>query len=326
MLTGQFPSVDGADSLYSPRRTVLDTILVEAARKAGAEVREDYLVEDIEFSEGRVVGVAGRPRHGTRIVESAPLVIGADGKHSLVARAVKAQAYREHPPATFACYTYWSGVPLSGGALYHRHGRAAAVFPTNDNLTMMLAIAPTAEFTALRTDLPGHYRTTLSRFGDLGDRMQAGRQEERLRTTPDLPHGFRVPHGPGWALVGDAGLVLDPITAQGISNAFRDAELLAGMVASNVQMGRPAGYDLAGYRQQRDASAGPMFDFTTSLARLAPAGRLRRRVLAAIAARPQETRDFLGVFAGAVPARAFFAWPRILRLLAQRQPRGRTPA
>jgi flavin-dependent dehydrogenase len=254
VLAGTFPTIAGASSLYSPRRTVLDQILVTAARQAGAEVREGFVVDELVFDAGRVAGIAGRHRGGARRVERSALVVGADGKHSLVARTVAAKGYREHRPATFACYSYWSEVDTSGGALYHRPGRAAAIFPTNDGLTMALAIAPAAEFGVHRHRLEAHYLETLSGFGDVGERLRAGRRAERLRTVPELPQTFRTAYGPGWALVGDAGLVLDPITAQGISNAFRDAELLAAVVAANVHAGRPADHGLRGY----SASATPL--------------------------------------------------------------------
>ncbi len=84
---------------YAPRRTVLDKILVDAADEAGAEVREAFTVEGLEFDAGRVVGIRGRGRDGRTVVERASIVVGADGRHSMVAEAVGAEAYDERPPA-----------------------------------------------------------------------------------------------------------------------------------------------------------------------------------------------------------------------------------
>jgi 2-polyprenyl-6-methoxyphenol hydroxylase-like FAD-dependent oxidoreductase len=300
-LVGRFPAYEGVDALYSPRRTVLDALLVDAARQAGAEVRENYLVEELRWAGGRVVGIRGHERGAAPRDESAALVVGADGKHSLVARAVAARRYRYRPAATLACYTYWSGVSQGGrGELYQRPGRAVAAFPTNDGLTMVYVAAPVAELPAFRADVPGAYLRTLDRCGDLGERVRAGERAERWRTTPDLPSAFHVPHGPGWALVGDAGLVLDPVSAQGISNALRDAELLAA-----------AGTRLAGYHRARDRASRPMARLTAQLARLTPPGRAQRAVLRALAARPGEVDRLLGVFAGTEPV------PGALRMVGQ---------
>ena len=211
VLDGRFPAYGGVDALYSPRRTLLDTILVEAAREAGAEVWENFRVTQLTGSGNRVTGIRGSARGRPEATQTASLVIGADGKRSLVASAVGARRYRERPVRSFASYSYWSGLPVSGGELYQRPGRAVAVFPTNDELTMVYVAAPMTEFASARADLEGHYLRTLDMCGDLGERVRSGSRAERLRTTPDQPNTFRCSHGPGWALAGDA---FAQITAQ----------------------------------------------------------------------------------------------------------------
>jgi 2-polyprenyl-6-methoxyphenol hydroxylase-like FAD-dependent oxidoreductase len=304
-LAGRFPAHEGVDALYSPRRTVLDAVLVDAARQAGAEVRENYFVECLEWTDGRVVGIRGHERGGAPGTETARLVVGADGKHSLVAKAVAARRYRYRPAVTLASYTYWSGLDGDRGELYQRPGRAVAAFPTNDGLTMVYVAAPVAELPAFRADLEGRYLATLDRCGDLGERVRAARRAERWRTTPDLPTAFHVPYGPGWALVGDAGLVLDPISAQGISNALRDAELLATAVAG--------GTGLAGYHRARDRAARPMAGLTARLARLRAPRWWERAMLASLARRPGQVDRLLGVFAGIEPMQQY-----VLRSLVSR--------
>ena len=314
VLEGSFPAYDGADALYSPRRSVLDALLVNAARAAGAEVREHFRAEELVWSEGRVAGIRGSDRGGASAAEAARLVVGADGKHSFVAGAVRAARYRERPARSFACYTYWSGVPLAGGELYQRPGRAVAVFPTNDDLVMAYLAAPLTQFAAFRGDIEGSYLTTMDRCGDLGDRIRSGTRAERLRTTPDQPNTFRRPHGPGWALVGDAGVVMDSISAQGISHAFRDAELLADAIVAGLGGARPLRAALAEHWRRRDRAIRPMYDFTVRLAGFAPrpADRL---LLASLAGRPAEIDQFLGAFAGVVPIEEYLAPGNVLRIL-----------
>jgi flavin-dependent dehydrogenase len=291
---------------------MLDAVLLDAARAAGAEVRQGSTVQGLVFDgDGRVTGV----RSGPSTVDTAAIVVGADGKRSTVAAAVRARRYRERPVATLACYTYWSGVPLAHGELYQRPGRAAAAFPTNDGLTLVYVAAPIDELPAFRGDAEPAYLASLDRCGDLGERVRAGRREERLRTTPDLPNTFRAPHGPGWALVGDAGLVMDPVSAQGIGNALCDAGRVAAAIVAGLGGSAPLGPSLERARRVRDATLRPMFDFTAELAALRGPSRADRRVLAAVRDRPDEVERFLGVFSGVVPLRRYRSVANARRLL-----------
>jgi 2-polyprenyl-6-methoxyphenol hydroxylase-like FAD-dependent oxidoreductase len=317
-LTGRFLPFDGVDALYSPRRTVLDTMLVEAARTAGAEVRENFLVEDLVWAEQRVVGIRGFERGSPPVTETAPVVIGADGKRSLVARRVNAESYRQREIGTFACYTYWSGVHTDGGELYQRPGRAVAVFPTNGDLVMIFVEAPLSDFGAFRADTEAAYLATVDHCGDLGKRVRDGVRAERFRSTPDLPHTFRQSYGPGWALVGDAGVTMDPVSAQGITNAFRGAELLCDAVVQGLTGKRGLAAALAQYQHRRDAAFSAMYSLTAELARLRPPTPLQRRLYAELANRPGEIDRFLDVFAGVTPAKDYFMSANTLRMLGVR--------
>ncbi|GAA1865744.1 NAD(P)/FAD-dependent oxidoreductase [Asanoa iriomotensis] len=306
VLEGRYPAVDGVDALYGPRRTLLDAALVDAARAAGAEVREGFAVEELTRDpEGRITGIRGRLRgegrgrgpDSGRMTATARLVIGADGKRSMTAQAVGAGSYHVRQPVTFACYSYWSGVDVPPGSIHVRSGLTVPAFHTNDGLVMIAMFAPMAEFDRFRADPEAGYLAALDRCGDLGERVRAGVRAEPFRLAPDVPNLFRTPHGPGWALVGDAGVVMDPVAGQGISNAFRDAELLAAAVVRGLDGG---GLDeaLAGYQRERDAAALPVFAMTRALATLRVSGG-QRLLLSAIADDPAETSRFLGVLAGA---------------------------
>jgi 2-polyprenyl-6-methoxyphenol hydroxylase-like FAD-dependent oxidoreductase len=318
VMDGRFPAHEGVDALYSPRRTVLDTILVEAAREAGAEVRENFRVTQVTGSGGRVTGIRGAARGRPEVTETASLVIGADGKRSLIAGAVGARRYREQPVRSFASYSYWAGVPVSGGELYQRPGRAVAVFPTNDELTMVYAAAPMTEFASARADLEGHYLRTLDLCGDLGKRVRSGRRAERLRTTPDQPNTFRRSHGPGWALAGDAGVVMDSVSAQGMTHALRDASYLSAAVVAGLGGSRPLAGALHDHQRRRDQAIRGMYDFTLGLASFPPVTPGQRRFLAAVAADQQETDRFLGAFAGIVPPEQYFTLRSVVRILGSR--------
>jgi 2-polyprenyl-6-methoxyphenol hydroxylase-like FAD-dependent oxidoreductase len=326
VLDGQFPAYEGVDALYSPRRTLLDTILAEAAREAGAEVRENFRVTQLTGSGGAVTGIRGSARGRPEVTETASLVIGADGKRSLVAGTAGARRYREQPARSFASYSYWSGVPLSGGELYQRPGRAVAVFPTNGELTMVYVAAPMTEFASARADLEGHYLRTLDLCGDLGERVRSGSRAERLRTTPDQPNTFRCSHGPGWALAGDAGVVMDSISAQGMTHALRDASYLSAAVAAGLDGSRPLAGALHDHQRRRDRAIRGMYDFTLRLAAFSPARPAQRPFLAAVAADQQETDRFLGAFAGIVPPEDYFTLGTAVRILGSQGVRKLTTA
>ena len=317
VITGRFPEYDGADFMCSPRRTLLDKVLVDAARAAGAEVRENFTVDELLQDNETVTGVRGREKGAPVVTEQGRLVIGADGKHSLVAGAVRARAYRAKPPQSLAFYTYWEGVPVTGGAMYGRPGCALGAWPTNDGLLMTYLAWPIARFSEFRQDVEGNFLRTLDAVG-LGERFRAGRRAERFRGTPDLPSYFRQPYGPGWALVGDAGLLLDPITGQGIGHAFRDAELLADAVADGLGGIRPLDQALGQYHRARDKAARPMYDFTARIAALNPPAPAEIALFQALSQRQEDSDAFFGALTGSVPMREFMSPKNIIRLVGVR--------
>jgi 2-polyprenyl-6-methoxyphenol hydroxylase-like FAD-dependent oxidoreductase len=317
--SGHYPHYEGVDAVYSPRRTVLDTILVAAARAAGAEVIEGFDATDVLMSEGRVTGIRGAERGTGRpaVDISAPLVIGADGKHSLVARRVGARTYEERPSRSGALYAYWEGLAIDGGEMYARRNRAIGVWPTNDGLAITYVAVPAGEFGAFHADVDHQMLATFDLAGDLGERIRAATRVEHVRATPDVPNAYRQPYGPGWALVGDAGLVMDPITGQGIGHALCDADSLSAALIDGLSGARPLDEALAAHHAARDARTHAMYDFTTELAsfRPKPGGELLFR---SIARDQQRIDDFLGVLSGAVPMAEYFAPRNLARLVGVR--------
>jgi flavin-dependent dehydrogenase len=316
-LTGTLPVVDGVGTLLSPRRTRLDHLLLRAAEAAGAEVADDVTVDGLVVDRRRVRGVRGRNRSGRQVTVSADLVVGADGKNSHVARLVGAATSRHRPITTVALYSYWSAVPLEHAELHHGRGFAAAAFPTDEDLTVLFTAVPIAALPQVQTHAEGVLLGVLDRCADLGERVRSGRRAERVRATPDVPNVVRESHGPGWALVGDAGLVMDPVTAQGISNAFLAAELLDAAVGSALDAGLPIDARLGDYERARDAAIGGMFDVTVGLAQLRPS-RLSATMVRQAARTRAESDRFLAFFSGALPARTYLSPPSVAALLGWR--------
>ena len=197
-LWGLAPAAGGVREGYGPRRTVLDTLLVEAAVEAGAELREAFAVQDLIWDDGRGGRCSRPPGGGRAVTERAQIVVGADGPRSFVARSVQAPAYDTLLGRTVCYYSYWSGIPTDGVEMYARAGRFLFALPTNDGLTLVGAVWPVGEFESVRANLEGSLLETLETHApDLAERVRAGRREARLAGSGDLPFFFRRPFGPG---------------------------------------------------------------------------------------------------------------------------------
>jgi flavin-dependent dehydrogenase len=315
-LTGCPPPLDDVATGYGPRRTVLDKILVDAAVEAGAELREKFATQEVCFEGSRVTGIRGRTRNGTSVAEKARLVIGADGLHSLVARMVGAAMTYEKPTVACAYYTYWSGVSVGGVELYPRDRRFTVAFPTNDDLVCTFIEWPKDEFHVVRTDVEGHYWKMLELAPGLAERLRSGRRAARFIGTAKLPNFFRKPYGPGWALGGDAGHHKDPNGAHGISDAFRDAELLADAVDKGFSGRQPLEEALAEYERQRNQAALPAFELNFQFATLQPPPPEMQALLGALRGNQLETDRFIGAMIGTVSIPKFFATANIQRVLS----------
>jgi len=301
-LSGPIPPLDGIAEMRCVRRTVLDSILVDAAVEAGADLREAFVVRELLFDGDRVVGVRGRDVGGADVVHTARLVVGADGLHSGVAAAVEARHYGERPPATWSCYAYWSGVTLDRVVIHLAESRWVAAYPTNDDLVCVSVAWPVAEAGSFRANLEASFLATVDLVSGLADQVRAGTRVRPFVGTADLPNFFRASHGPGWALVGDAGYHKDPLLAQGISDAFRDAELLAEAIDSGLSGLQPLEHALVGYEERRNAAAMPGYELNERLARLGGPTDDLSRLVRDPEHNAADAKRLQGVLVGAVPA------------------------
>ena len=293
---GRPEPVDGTAAMYCPRRTVLDKLLVDAAREAGAEVREGALVRDVIRESGRVVGV-----RGDGFEERAAVVVGADGMTSGIAEAVGAAMNPSHPSLTCGFYAYWSGVPTDGVEFYVRAGRDILVFPTHDGLTCVWVGRVNEQWPAYRADIEGQYLSGLD--AAVLDRVQRGRRETPFKGTHRLPNFYRDCAGAGWALVGDAAYHRDPLTGMGIGDAFLGAKLLAEAIDRGL--GSDLDVALKGYQETLREKTAAVFEYTLMSAALKdpePQARLNR----AIAADPDLTQRFMNVLGGSASFRTLF--------------------
>ena len=317
-LTGR-PGTADEPASYGPRRTVLDKILVDAASSSGADVREGFTVEDVVVDDGRVTGIRGHDKGGETVTEKAKVVIGADGRHSLVARDVKPEQYNEKPPLLAGYYSYWSGLPMEGRfEAYDRGTRSFAVWPTNDGLTLVVGGWPVAEFDENKKDIEGNFMKMLDLVPSFAERARAGKREDRFYGA-FVPNYFRKPYGDGWALVGDAGYNRDFITAQGISDAFRDAELCANAVHESFSGTRSFNEAMGEYQSKRDKQVGAIYEFTCDFAKLQPPPPERQQLMGAVYGNQEAMDDFAKVFGGIVSPAEFFSEENVGKIFAAAQ-------
>lgn len=248
---------DGVDALYAPRRTVLDPMLVDAARDAGVEVVHGRSVVSLLRDDGHVrgAGIAGADRQVTEV--SADLVVGADGMRSRVARILDTGYDYIAPHAASSIYGYWRELGVRGYHWFYDREVSIGTIPTNEDETCVFVLIPQRSFNERSDGLEGLFHDALSRVApDLAERLESSSDGVKLRAFAGAAGFLRPATGPGWALVGDAGYYRDPITAHGITDALREAELLTRAFVHGGHEG------LWGYRASRDERVRGLLDVT----------------------------------------------------------------
>jgi flavin-dependent dehydrogenase len=288
---------------------LLDKILIDGAAAAGVEVREGFAVTDLIFEDNTVTGVRGS------VSERARLVIGADGLHSHIAKAVHPEQYNEKPPLNAAYYSYWRDLPMEGRfETYIRPNRAFAAWPTNDDLTLVVFGWPFAEYPVIKHDPEHHIEEIVKLAPAFAERIRGAQRVEHLRGS-FVHNFFRKPYGPGWALVGDAGYNKDYITAMGIQDAFRDAELCATAVEDAFTGKRSFDDAMRDYQLTRDQHVLPMFDLTTEFATLEPPPPELQQLFAAMHGNQIAMDGFARMMAGVTSPAEFFTDENLATIL-----------
>ncbi len=299
----------GVDIMVAPRRRVLDGLLADAAVASGARLRTGVTATGVlRSADGRVDGITARTADGARLELSARFVVGADGLRSRMAEHVGAEVLDSFTSGSSIYYTYVAGLASNAFEFHLAPGAFTGVFPTHDGEACVWICRPTAALGSVRAAGAGRVAAFLGELDacapDLARRVRAGGVEAPVRGVADLPNHIRRPHGPGWALVGDAGYHRDPITGHGITDAFRDAELLATALDAAIREPATEADAMATYHRTRDAMLRETFDLTRALTRFPPVDRFvalqiqlsesLEREAALLAALPRRTAEVIG--------------------------------
>lgn len=305
---------------WAPRRIVLDQILVSAAIQSGVELRERTTLVAVRTSsarESQFTLVTLRAPGGRTYDLTTPLLIGADGRSSAVAHLVEAPMVEQRPPLQGGIFGYWRDVPVDGVVVNTRNGRTTYAWPTNDGLTLVGLNVPVPEFQAVRSDPQRHLFEALDRVGaPYTAAVRSASRVGRWVGLAGISTFYRRSHGPGWTLVGDAGYSLDPCSAQGISDAFRDADAVSRAVMAGFADGS-LDEQLDLFEREREVATRAICELTYQMSDISvPPPPAALALYRAIAADQTETDRFFGVLAGTVRVAEFFAPERITQMMA----------
>jgi flavin-dependent dehydrogenase len=260
----------GVDLLVAPRRYVLDTILADAAADAGAELRLGVTATGLRRGpDGRVRGLLARDATGESVELSARFVVGADGVRSRIADQVGAPVQEHHRADNATFYAFFRDVDLGAFEFHVGDSALAGVFPTHGGEACVWICCPAGVTARLRGAGSARAAALVDLIATaspaLAERLRRGRVASPVRGAIGLPNHVRRPAGPGWALVGDAGYHRDPITGHGITDAFRDAELLARALGRCLRGETGEAEALGQYQRRRDDALRETFDITRAL-------------------------------------------------------------
>ena len=273
-------AITGAPVL-SVRRPKLDQVLSGAAAKAGAEVRTQTAVTGLVLDRGRVCGVttaSGELR--------APLVVGADGTRSAVAKLVGAREYFPTPNGRLFMWAYYEADPTNGEMWIGKiDDYAYLVTPTDAGLTLVGACPSIDRRDEARANREAVYEAGVRAWPELHDGVAGARREGPIHTMANMHGFFRASAGPGWVLTGDAGHFKDPTPGQGIADALRQAEKLAGVIVRALDGSAPSpDQALTEWWRWRDEDAWEMYWFAHDMGAAGPTPPLLRQVQRRIAA------------------------------------------
>ena len=306
---------DGMSTSYAPRRHVIDNLLVEEAKAAGVEFKHGCKVLGLLTEDDRIVGLRYLNKQGDTVEAHAKIVVGADGINSTIAELTEAETYNHHDKSQQIFFSYFKGAEFPDVEFYSRPGRMGFAWATNDGEVVAGFCCRGADAKTMTGDIDGHYWKELEAMSPtFHARLKSATQTVPVRTG-GTPSFMRTAGGKGWALIGDAGLNMDPVTASGISNAFIQAEMLAEAIASGLK-DSDLDQKVSAFGEARDARFGPYFAFTADLARLDP--EVPEEVMQLFMSLPGQQDDidaYFGVFAQTVPVMEFFDPANVTRII-----------
>jgi len=318
-----YTAVDGFNYGMCPRRTVLDNILVETARAAGAEIREATKITGVEWKGGRVSAVTWSDRKGNTGTIDTKLLIGADGRRSTVAELVgAAKPYRRNENGRGLVFMYVDD-PYPADSVERqtlmqwRVGDTLGMyFPTCDNGGLVLFMPPREQIADFDQGLV-HWNENMEKYPLLKARIAGGAPRTKLRKAADPFSYFRRSSGPGWALVGDAGHFKDPVIAQGVRDAIYYGRRL-GLTAA-AALDNPTWLDrrLYEWELKRDRECIVSYHFALRLSLTHPVSPVELEMWKNLEPNYDRSRQLGDTFSRKVSAESLLSYPNLIHWTAK---------
>ena len=289
------PAAPGGGFGLTPRRDVLDKLLVDHAVKAGAEFRQRTRAESLLWEDGRVVGAVIRTAGGEPEEVRATFVVGADGKASRVAEWTGAEKYHEVPALRPAYYAYFNGfepLPEPTTEIFFGGDEITFIFPMRPDETCIAIEMQPEAFEEFRQDARGGLLARLKLRPQLEKRLRGAEIEGKVIGVRGVENYFRKPFGPGWALAGDAAYLKDPVTGLGVGDAIRGSLMLAPVLGAALE-GAEWETTMAAFQQARDTYFQPMYQATLAMTRMSDPDFEALGWLRAVAGNPIAARTLL---------------------------------
>jgi len=249
-----FAGAEAGRAALGLSRYRLDHLLVQRAVAAGATLVEGAHVRGVLVEEGRVVGVEATIGSGRRERLRAPLVVGADGRHSVVARQLGLASPLRWPRRTGLVAHYRGVSGLAGqpwGEMHVAHHGYAGLAPLEDGVTNVAFVADAAAVAGREGNLVDFFEAGLAAMPGVARRLAGADRVGGIRGVGPMAQRSRRAAGDGFLLVGDAASFLDPFTGEGIYEALRAAFLAAPVASAALRAGDTSAPALAPYRAAR---------------------------------------------------------------------------
>lgn len=266
-----------------PRRARLDGLLQDAAVAAGAELRDRTMVERLLFEDGRAVGVVAR-RGGSEAPLRTDLVVGADGRRSLVAAEVGAGEYMGYDAPRAMYWAYWDMPEAWHTERYpfdmyvaHVGPHVRVIFQTDHDQLLIGSLPSVREARPWKHHPLDALTANLAQDEFIGPLIAGRLPASSVRGTLKERYFFREGAGPGWALVGDAGHHKEFVVGDGITEALIQARSLAAAI------GRGSDVALQRWWRERDVKALPGYFWGRDEGSLDPPTELESLVVARVA-------------------------------------------
>jgi geranylgeranyl reductase family protein len=298
------------DHALAIRREVFDRILVERARALPVEVRERHRVTGLIVEGGAVAGVKVEDADGAPMEIRSRLVVGADGRASVVARALG--LLRPHRLKRLALIRHVSGIEGLGdrGEIYVDPPDYSILNPAAPGIVNVSLVVPLAHAKPYGGRLEMFMDARLRQLRHVAPRLAGMKAEGPVMAMGPLAYRVSEPRVGGVLLAGDAAGFYDPFTGEGLYTALRSAELLAEVAHPALSSGDVSARALAPYARAKRVAFADKARVTRALQFLIAHRRLANGAARFLRRRPEVLSALMGVIGDFVPPRELLRGPR----------------